>query len=85
MNIIDYKKFLKLNNIKLFDHDIRISHYIINNIYNNNIYNNNLYNNQKGGNISKNILLNKSQKEINDIINTALSPNYLNLLYYKFD
>ena len=31
MDILKYKKLLKKNNIQLFDHELRISHYKINN------------------------------------------------------
>lgn len=71
MNITEYKKILNKNNIKLFDHDIRLSYYIINKFYNNNM--------TGGGknNISK--FNNKSKLEIENIIKLSLSYNFQKL------
>jgi hypothetical protein len=68
MKINDYKKILIDNNIHLFDHDIRISHYILNKFYKKE---------QVGG--GKNIFNNKTSSEIKNIVDTALSPRYYNL------
>jgi hypothetical protein len=71
MNITEYKKILNKNNIKLFDHDIRLSYYIINNFYNKKM--------TGGGknNISK--FNNKSKLEIENIVNLSLSYNFTKL------
>jgi hypothetical protein len=71
MKLNEYKKMLKENNIFLFDHDIRISHYIINKFHNNN--------NQIGG--GKNIFNNKEPYEIKKIVDTSLSKNFYNLIF----
>lgn len=70
MKLNEYKKILKENNINLFDHDIRISHYILNNYYKKE---------QTGG--GKNIFYDKNPNEIKNIIDTALSPRFHNLIF----
>lgn len=61
MNYNEYLKLLERNNIKLFDHDKRISYH--------NIKNYSLNNNQKGGGDLK------YYKNFKDIINISLSSN----------
>lgn len=69
MKLNEYKKILIKKNIKLFDHDIRISHYILNNYYKKE---------QIGG--GSDIFNNKSSIEIKNIIETSLSPKFHNLI-----
>jgi hypothetical protein len=70
MKLNEYKKILKENNINLFDHDIRISHYILNNYYKKE---------QIGG--GKHIFINKNKNQIKNIIDTSLSPRFYNLIF----
>lgn len=65
MNLIEYKQVLQDNNIKLFDHDIRISYFMLNKYYNKE---------QIGG--GNNIFCNKSTQEIKNIVDISLSPNF---------
>lgn len=66
MNYNEYLNLLNKNNIKLFDHDKRISYY---NIKNYKITNNN----QIGG--GNNIFNTKNQNNLRNIINISLSSN----------
>lgn len=72
MNYKDYIKYLKSNNIILFDHDYRISFNNINNYLNTKIQ-------TGGGKINKNNLLIFKEDELKMIVNIALSsnPHYL--------
>lgn len=79
MEYKDYIKYLKSNNIILFDHDYRISYNNIKIYYNiNNLNNNNLIG---GGNHNNNY--NNDNININTIINLALSSNPQYLLNYQ--
>jgi hypothetical protein len=71
MEISEYKKLLQKNNIELFDHDIRISHFILNKYY---------IKEQKGGGLN-NLFHNKNSNEIKKLIETSLSPNYYKLIF----
>ncbi len=74
MKYIDYVKYLKSQNIILFDHDYRISFNNINNYYNN-INNNEMV----GGGFNK--LKNINIDKLIDIINVSISSNP-EYLYY---
>jgi hypothetical protein len=67
MNYKQYVKYLKSNNIILFDHDYRISFYNINNYMN-------LSKEMTGGGGNINKLL-YDKKELEMIVNIALSSN----------
>jgi hypothetical protein len=70
MKYTNYLKYLKSNNIILFDHDYRVSYNNINNYY---------FRQQTGGGttniINNNKLFNLNKNELGKIINIALSPN----------
>jgi hypothetical protein len=67
MKYTNYLKYLKSNNIILFDHDYRISYNNINNYY--------FRQQVGGGNINNNKLFNLNKNELEKIINIALSQN----------
>jgi hypothetical protein len=77
MEYKDYIKYLKSNNIILFDHDYRISYNNIKIYYNiNNIINNNLTGGGKNNN-------NNDNNDIHTIIKLSLSSNPQYLLNYQ--
>jgi hypothetical protein len=74
MKYIEYLKYLKNNNIILFDHDYRISYNNINNYYN--------INKMTGGGKSNNNLFRLNKNELEQIVNIALSQNPQYLIKY---
>lgn len=64
MEFKDFKKILKQKNINLFDHDYRIAYHVLTN------------GEQKGGGYSSKIFNNKTNNEIKDIIDLAISENF---------
>lgn len=66
MDLLEYKKILKSKGIKLFDYEYRLSLYKINLINSTNLE-------QYGGGI--NILNNKNNNELKNIVNCLLSNN----------
>jgi hypothetical protein len=70
MKYTDYIKYLKSQDIILFDHDYRISFNNINNYYRDNLLQNNM---NGGGNNIK--LKNINKDKLIDIINVSISSN----------
>jgi hypothetical protein len=74
MNYIEYVNYLKSKNIKMFDHDYRISYYNINK------YINEESNNMTGGG-NKMLIKNYNNDELINIINISLSVRPENLYF----